>query len=85
MEFIYATDGSIQSIRVDHPNLSRLTSAELLVCYGANSTQTIGEQTRLAEIAYRDGQSSQTYVDTAVNAMVTAGFISSQRGAEIKA
>lgn len=85
MEFIYATDGSIAVVKVSHPKLARLTNAELLVCYGSSSTQTIGENTDLAERAHAKGDESQTYVDTAVNAMVTAGFISSQRGAEIKA
>lgn len=85
MEFIYAPNGSIEAVKVSHPKLARLTSAELLLCYGASSTQTIGENTNLAERAYAKGDASQTYVDTAVNAMVTAGFISSQRGAEIKA
>lgn len=84
MEFIYATDGSIAVVKVSHPKLARLTSAELLLCYGASSTRTIGENTDLAERAYAKGEASQNYVDTAVDAMVTEGFISSQRGSEIK-
>lgn len=85
MEITYSDDGSIQSVRVNHPKIARLTSAELLLCYGASSTQIIGENTDLAERAYAKGEANQTYVDAAVDAMVTAGFISSQRGSEIKA
>jgi hypothetical protein len=85
MNITYATDGSIESVTVAHPKLARLTASEMLLCYGLTSTKTIGENTDLAERAYKAGTSSQTYVDAAADGMVAAGFITSQRANEIKA
>jgi hypothetical protein len=85
MNISYSSDGSIESVTVSHPKLARLTAQELLLCYGFVSTQTIGENTDLAERAYKAGTSSQTYVDNAADGMVAAGFITTQRASEIKA
>jgi hypothetical protein len=85
MNFVYDTAGNIESVTVAHPKLARLTPTELLLCYGFTSTQTIGENTDLAEKAHKAGTSSQTYVDAAADGMVAAGFITTQRAAEIKA
>jgi len=82
---IVEVNGEIVSITVDHPKLARLTATELLLCYGRTSTQAIGEATNLAERAYKKSEPSQTHVDDAVDAMVAAGFITSQRGQELKA
>lgn len=85
MEVIYASNGSIEAVKVSHPKLARLTAQELLLCYGMSSTQVIGENTDLAERAYAKSEPSQVYVDNAADGMVAAGFITSQRAAEIKA
>ena len=82
---VVEVNGQIVSVKVDHPKLARLTQAELLLCYGRASTQAIGEATNLAEKTYKNGEPSQAHVDDAADAMVTAGFITSQRAAEVKA
>jgi hypothetical protein len=85
MNVTYDSNGAITSVVVAHPKLARLTPTELLLCYGFTSTQTIGENTDLAENAYAKNQPSQTYVDAAADGMVAAGFITTQRANEIKA
>lgn len=85
MNVVYDQAGNIESITVAHPKLARLTPTELLLCYGPTSNQTIGENTALAEMAYKAGTSSQSYVDAAADGMVAAGFITAQRANEIKA
>lgn len=78
-------NGVIVSVVVDHPKLMSLTFQERLLCYGETSTQAIGEATNSAETAWAKKEPDQVFVDAAADAMVAAGFITTQRANEIKA
>jgi hypothetical protein len=89
MRVDYSGD-QITDVFVSIPQLQeRMTQAERISVWGVNSTQTIGEATNNLERNNIDAEGNPVIppvtVSSLVDLMVAGGFITSQRGAELKA
>jgi hypothetical protein len=80
------TNGQITDVYVSIPQLQeRMTQAERVSVWGVSSTQAIGEATNHLETNNVNNQGAPVTVASLVDLMVAGGFITSQRGQELKA